>query len=631
MRRLLKYTAGLILFSCAALALLVAASYTSYGTQQLLRVATWYASKQGTTIEIEDSSGNLWSGLSVTRVSIQRPEDLPITLEQLELRLSPYVILSQSSWFQAQRGISLDIMTVEYGPLSFQVTSSEDETGRVTLAAQRLGARQSIELSTAGGQSTFVQLNLNALIEEEAPHAPRLTASFTLEEQGHTLLFHGTLDALQKEEMAARCKIDGRLEGDRSLQATIDVDGSLGSLSALHPLPGHLLRGTLQGAAKLTGTLFSPQVEGHISVQDINYRNALLGTQLSSGRLELELSDADIEIDFSAQTENTGSLALHGTIDLSQNEPALAFALDLKEGLIVDRPDAQAIASAQLALSGTSSALKASGNLITHNVELKEPEMSGPSIPEINVVRDDTSNNRSLAPELALALTVSMPDRVFLRARGLESELGGQLEISGTAADPLVHGQLHTIRGWHDLLGHRFEISTGTVVLYGKDISADLEAKTRADDLLVTLNVRSDGHTVDVDLSSQPEYPSDEIIARLLFGKSSASLSPMQAAQLALAVRQLQGGSGAFDPIGQARRALGLNYLDIGGSEAGGVKLGAGLYVMDGVFLGVEQETSTQETKAQVRIKLSEELSIEANKGGEDSPDSLSITWEHKY
>ena len=73
----------------------------------------------------------------------------------------------------------------------------------------------------------------------------------------------------------------------------------------------------------------------------------------------------------------------------------------------------------------------------------------------------------------------------------------------------------------------------------------------------------------ELELTSSPAVPRDEIISRVLFNKSAATLSAAEAAQLALAVRELTGKGGGTDILGFARRSLGVDVLRVDTGEGG--------------------------------------------------------------
>src|SRR3546814_14794753 len=88
--------------------------------------------------------------------------------------------------------------------------------------------------------------------------------------------------------------------------------------------------------------------------------------------------------------------------------------------------------------------------------------------------------------------------------------------------------------------------------------------------------------------TSNPRRPQDEVLALILFGKTTAQLSAFEAVQLAAAVAQLTGGGGG-GVLDFARNALGVDVLRVGDAEDGAPTVQAGKYIAKDVFVGVEQ------------------------------------------
>ena len=100
----------------------------------------------------------------------------------------------------------------------------------------------------------------------------------------------------------------------------------------------------------------------------------------------------------------------------------------------------------------------------------------------------------------------------------------------------------------------------------------------------------------EIELSSQPERPDDEILSALLFGQSATQLSALEAAQLAGALAQLSGSGGGFDLVGGLRDAIGFSSLDIGVDDDGNALVSGGRYLARDVYLelftGTDSSTS---------------------------------------
>jgi len=84
----------------------------------------------------------------------------------------------------------------------------------------------------------------------------------------------------------------------------------------------------------------------------------------------------------------------------------------------------------------------------------------------------------------------------------------------------------------------------------------------------------------EMELTSEPVLPSDEILARLLFGRSVSDISPIQALQLAQTANMLAGG-GEIDFMGKMRQFLGVDQLELkpSGDTEGETSIRAGKYL----------------------------------------------------
>lgn len=235
---------------------------------------------------------------------------------------------------------------------------------------------------------------------------------------------------------------------------------------------------------------------------------------------------------------------------------------------------------------------------------------------------------------MALGVNVKMPRQVFVRGRGLESEWQGEVDIAGSTAAPRITGELKPVRGDFDLAGKRFVLDEGFIRFEGEeeiDPRINMLAVHTGKDLKV--NVRIEGRASDpkVTLTSVPQLPQDEMLARLLFGKSASRLSAIEAAQLAQALATLSGKGGAGGILDFARSTLGLDRVTLGGGEdSGGPALQVGKYITDRVYVGVEQRAASEGTEAQVEVELTPNLTLESDIGVKSSG-NVGLRWTYDY
>jgi translocation and assembly module TamB len=212
-------------------------------------------------------------------------------------------------------------------------------------------------------------------------------------------------------------------------------------------------------------------------------------------------------------------------------------------------------------------------------------------------------------PVFRLDLTISAPSRVFIRGRGLDAELGGEIGIGGTTQLPVTQGEFRLIRGRLVVLTRRFELTDGSASLQGDFIPwirlvAESKARTGTD---VFITVEGPATAPEVSFTSNPSLPEDEVLAQLLFGADLASVTPLQAIELAAAVATLAGrGSGGL--IDGLRTGAGLDDLDITTDDEGKVAVRLGRYLTDRIYTDVI--VGTTESEINLNFEVNSDLTV---------------------
>ncbi len=228
--------------------------------------------------------------------------------------------------------------------------------------------------------------------------------------------------------------------------------------------------------------------------------------------------------------------------------------------------------------------------------------------------------DRAAPPAVALDLRIVANRRVFVRGRGLDLEMRSDLAIAGKLPDLAVRGELAVVRGTMDLLGQRFTFREGQVTFAGgaaNDPELNLVATTRAQRLDVTLRITGTASQPEIELESQPAQPQEEILARLLFGRSVEELSAFEAVALANSTAALTGGGvGVLENL---RQGLGVDRLTVRGESSGGSgegddvpTVGVGRYFGDNIFVDVEQQLdASQDTQVSVEVSLTRNIRLQ--------------------
>ena len=294
------------------------------------------------------------------------------------------------------------------------------------------------------------------------------------------------------------------------------------------------------------------------------------------------------------------------------------------------------------------------GALISGQIGLRDTELQIPSsglagveaIPDLRHIREPghvratraraglvsgTGNGGGQANvrAYALDLTISAPNRVFLRGRGLDAELGGILRLRGTTAAVIPDGGLNLIRGRLNILGKRLVLSEAVLRLEGDFLPfIRIAASTENDGVTSSVLIEGLANDPAVSFTSSPQLPQEEVLSRLLFGRGLEALSAFQAAQLAGAVASLA-GKGGEGIVARLRKGFGLDDLDVRTAEDGTASLRAGKYISQNVYSEIEVG---QDGKSQIQLNLDVTDSvILRGRASSDGTTGIGIVLEKDY
>ncbi|MGI9493715.1 MAG: translocation/assembly module TamB domain-containing protein, partial [Geminicoccaceae bacterium] len=433
---------------------------------------------------------------------------------------------------------------------------------------------------------------------------------------------------------------DGRIEG--AAKATI----SLTRLGDLLALDGQILRGDVSADLTLAGTIETPLVEGSIGLENGAYENIFSGTELRDIQLEAIASSTRIAVDrLTAKTNDAGTIEGSGWIDL---DPAadfpLSLSLSMDQAELLSRDDIEGTISGDIAMLGDLSTPKIEGQLLVNHAEASIPEGSGPDLPVIEVEEvggtfinfekpegKETETAPPFDPELDV--TIDLPNKVYARGRGLESEWEGNLAITGPTSAPLITGRLEIKKGYFDFVEKRFVFEKGIIDFNGvspPNPIITIEATATESDFKAIVKVDGPADQFKLRLESEPALPEDEVLAKLLFDRELSEIGAVEATKLALALNKLRGGGG-FDAFGEIRNALRIDTLDIvSGEETEDSRVKAGKYLNDDVYLEVEQGAAEDSSRARVEVEILPNFSLEADTGS-DSTGGVGVKWRFDY
>mgnify|MGYP005849121289 CR=1 FL=1 len=419
----------------------------------------------------------------------------------------------------------------------------------------------------------------------------------------------------------------------------------LKEMAPLLKLHEQTLTGTLGLDLALEGTGEYPRITGKVDLKNGSYENLRTGTLLKDMEAVLAAQTARLVVDQASATDGEGGrISAQGWIDFLPRQ-GMPFQLDLfLENVKPFRsPWGSAVVGADLSLGGTFLQTSLSGALRVKSAEFRIPDRLPPDIADLKVLEINRPEGLHApaargagagAWPLLLDLTLTSPGRVFLSGRGLNTEWEGEIHVQGRSAQPLVTGTLSVVKGHADFLGKRFEVKKGILFFSGStppSPAIDLQAESRTREITARIHLTGPVESPKITLTSDPPFPPDEVLGRLLFGRSASNITPFQAVQLADSLNTLTRGGG-FDFLGRTRRMLGLDQLTIKptGRDDKDAALSAGKYLGEDVYIEVEQGISPETGKATLKWELTPRITVETEVGV-NAEAGVGINWRWEY
>ena len=434
---------------------------------------------------------------------------------------------------------------------------------------------------------------------------------------------------------------------DLAIKGALDAALANTTLSA----NGQSVAGQAKVDLTLKGAATAPAVGGVIDIVNGGFSDPANGIALANIAGKLSGAGRDLTISgLNGQTKNGGRIAVAGKVSI---DPAAGFpaALLVKSAnaQFVDSELASATGDLDLAITGPlARAPRVAGRVTLRAMDVNVPDRMPVNLKPLPGTRQIDARGfaaQMLAIErkekaraarkptfnAPIDLVIAAPDRIFVRGRGLDAEFGGQLKIAGTIQKPVVDGGFDLRRGRMQLLTQRLDITQGKLTFAG-GLTPQLAFAAQTSAGGVTANVAVSGPASQpvFAFTSSPSLPQDEVLSRLLFAKASASLTPFQAVQLAMALAQFTGATSGADAFEKMRKALGVDTLDIDAGAAGGPTVGVSRYIAKGVSVGVRTGVKPDQTSVNVGVDVFKNFRVqsETRVDGKTSV-GVGVEWEY--
>ncbi|WP_299667323.1 translocation/assembly module TamB domain-containing protein [uncultured Ruegeria sp.] len=550
-------------------------------------------------------------------------------------------------------GLDFSAMLDDIGRLSSTLTGPLKLDGNVAPTASGLEGNARLQgpdssyanltgsVETSGIADLEFEARLNKL-ERLVPDFPgTVSASGTARRDAGTW----TIDAKADGPAQINTTVAGTFD-ESSGQADLKMQGGVNIGIANAFISPNNLAGTARFDLAIKGAPALNALSGSISTSGASMALPEVGQTITDIGGSVNIAQSRATIALQGGLRAGGGFTVNGPIDLTPPFNA-QITTALNNLVLTDKLLYETTLNGQIALTGAlagNSALAGQINFGETNINLAAAAGAVgaapiPTIDHLNesragfVTREranlvETEDKAKSNSRMSLDIGLLAPKAVFVRGRGVNAELGGRIQIGGTTTSVVPSGQIELIRGNIDILGRRLALTKGLVTLQG-DLTPyiEFESSSSTSDGTATIEIAGPLDSPEVNVFSDPERPTEEALAMLLFGNRFSELSPFVIAQMAASLAQLSGAGG--DATKGVREATGLDTVDLGATEGGGGSVGAGAYLSDNLYTDFTVNTEG-DTEVNLNLDVTDSFTVRGTVDGRGET-GLGIFFERDY
>lgn len=513
-------------------------------------------------------------------------------------------------------------------PITYAQTNQQ---GRLNLSSLRLNDRELSGYVNVSGMHAEGEIQL---------HHPRFE-TFTARARAGIRLFRDFLPAGIDEATGLDLHLlaRGRLEksGTELINAPVSVSGDIHADLLVRGLPRQ------------------PAFEGELVWRDGRFRNIKTGTLLEDISLALVGEGDELVLrNGEAFDDARGKLTMHGDVSFSNVlYPAWRLTGELDKITLFHLIRTELPLSGVIRIDGDPS-----GSTVKGNLKLKSSTFIIPrrlpqrmvKLPLVEINHPDPARNTPAAMDepakvdlrakagskVTLDIHVDAREGMEISGRGLNSLWRGYVNIGGVASAPALNGFVNLSEGYVMVLGRRFQIESGRLDLDGSvppKPRIHVDAATRISDVTVRVAVTGTTGRPQIRLASDPMLAEEDIMAMILFGKLTDTMSPWQAIALANGLRVITGQEGDITSVvDTGMELLQVDQLDIRQDEegAGLASVAVGKHFGRRIYVEGEKGFGNAEDLFKVTLELTPRITLET----ESSPrirEGVGIYWRRDF
>ena len=461
----------------------------------------------------------------------------------------------------------------------------------------------------ANGRVDVIRLGSGWLGGEATPTA--INGEFALD-AGETGRIHGTLTAQRSTPAWADMPLHADLRATTRAVNFInlyvpEIDRSAGLLDADLVIGGTLGTPLLNGVLRLS--------DGELDLYQVNL--ALRGVGF-----EARLLDNGFTFSGSARA-GEGAVTARGKLSWRQGQPLGELALQGKDLLVVDVPEARVTASPDLLFRIDGRRLDATGTVTVPAARIAPADLTGAVVASSDEVLVGSPPRK---PEdtfqISSNLRLVLGERVTIDTFGLSGRLAGSISAQTTPdGTSRGSGELGVAEGKYMALGRRLDIERGRLIFGGgllADPAIDIRATKEFPDVKAGVNVRGTLRAPRMTFFSEPSLPQSQIVSLILAGGSLESAQDSDRAGAGGNALLAQGGAILAQQLGSK---IGIEDVGIEQNLANETSLVLGKYLTPRLYVSYGVSLTEAINTIKMRYTLGDNWTVKLESGAVQSAD----------
>ena len=565
----------------------------------------------------------------------------PVGVAEMDLDLEEFNLPQLLARWQPQAGWGGDLILQG----DMKLRHSRQDPWRVDATVQRKSGDLSLSEPTIEGNSAQ-----RLGIREAKVNLQARGGVWTLTEQfeGRAL---GKL--VGRQVVQAQNPIAGP-QGSDPLQGELDLTiGNLRPWGTWIPA-GWRVSGQVQAKAELAGTLGAPRYSGQVVGENLGGGQALLGVNLSEGKLLMSLrGDLIVLQHFEARGGAAGGLITAQGQGSFGEIPQARLSLTADRFPLLQRVDRRVVVSGNINAALGTELIELEGRARVDEGLIDISQSSAPTVgDDVTVVNrpanarpvaemDDTSSQsgpkRAPQRKLMADLDVDLGQRLRIKGMGLDAFLTGALKVATPSNRPMLNGTIRVENGTYAAYGQKLVGERGTLACTGPienprlDILAMRAQSAVASNSDVKVGVAITGTAQDprIRLYSEPAMSETEKLSWLVLGRAPTGLGGADIGLLQTAAVALLSGEGS-SPSDNLIGLLGLDEFSVRQTD-GAVRatvVNVGKQVSRYWYVGYERNLNATGGNWQLIYTLARRFTLRLQAGVDNAAD---LIWSWRW